>query len=554
MGFSTGKTKKSKAPKEEDTHLEDAAPYVATKTLARKEKDRDWSPQQKAIFAACKGSGNLLVEALAGTGKTTTIVGAVPYLVGKILLCAFNKRIAEELKTRVGDDSQVHVSTLHSLGFRLVKRMWPSCDVDDRRGLKLALEGLKQVGGPQNKNFMYAVHYTAQTCKEVAPFLIKMPTPDDPLAQRGHQSDAERIEQVNGIGHGYGHFDGVNPRYLDDCCRAVLRAMVLAVETNDGTVDYSDMLFIPLQKALTRGEYDVVIVDEAQDMNRAQLELAQRALKEDGRIIVVGDRHQAIYGFRGADRGSMDRLREAFDCHTLPLTVTYRCPKQVVEIARHFVPEFECAESAPSGSVRFVSREKLLKEAREGDFVLSRLNAPLLGLCLDLIKLGKRAKVEGRDIGKSLNRIIGQLVYNDRSRRVDDLMPLLDDWERNRVAKAMALDDEARASMVHDQATALRVLSDDLNDVGALIDRIETMFEDTYGKQRVITCSTVHKAKGLEADRVFILADTFKGSWTESGGGEEGNLKYVAVTRAKKELIWVDRADTDPDDEEKENG
>lgn len=539
MSFDLKKAKKSGQTSKADRRAAWTAEKKAEKEeklAAKKVKARVWSPQQEAIFKACHDThDNLVVEALAGTGKTTTMIEATNYLSGTTLLCAFNKRVADELKAKIGENQHKHVSTLHALGLRLVKRLTPNvevCDPPAERGLRLAAEALKVLGSPiLSKSYLWAIKNTASTCKEVAPFL------------KVDGGGEESLKTVETIGYGYGHLEGIAPKHLELVCTAVLKAMELSLTTNDGMVDYSDMLYIPLHKSATRGEYDNVIVDEAQDMNRAQLEIAQRVMKEGGRIIVVGDRHQAIYGFRGADRGSMDRLAKAFEATTLPLNITYRCPKLVVQAAQALVPEFKAANSAPEGVETWATRGDILKSAQPGDFILSRLNAPLLGLCLELVNAGKRAKVEGRDIGQQLVGIIRKITYGNPSVPVLTLLQGLAAWENNAVTKAMALDDEDRIAAVQDQAYALKTLAEGVGTTGELERVIGTLFTDDAKGAGGIVCSTVHKAKGLESDRVFILADTFKGHWGPQEGSEEGNLKYVAITRSKQELVWVDRAD-----------
>ena len=90
-----------------------------------------WSAQQNAIFRWFKeGEGNLVVEARAGTGKTTTIIEAVKSAPEKtILLAAFNKRIKEELESRITSSPHIEAKTLHAIGFMLVREYWPGVRV-----------------------------------------------------------------------------------------------------------------------------------------------------------------------------------------------------------------------------------------------------------------------------------------------------------------------------------------------------------------------------------------------------------------------------------------
>ncbi len=547
MGFQTKKVKKTKADQwipsgpvgTESFDTSEGSmsfgPRLRGESKSKKPKARiltkpagyDWSAQQLAIFEACASTDtanqNLVIEALAGTGKTTTAVAMLKHLQGKILYCAFNKRIAQELEARINEakvGDNVHAKTLHGLGYGLVQRLQPNTQVDNMRGLGLAKAALSAVGGPISKNYQWMVKNAASICKEVAPYL--------------KVTDGNVVAE---IAYGFGHFDRLDPRFLDVVCDAVLDSMRRSLEPT-GSIDYSDMLYVPLHRIASRGEYDVVVVDEAQDMNRAQLALAQQVLKENGRLIVVGDRHQAIYGFRGADKGSMDRLAEAFKARKLPLSVTYRCPRSVVSVANAFVPDLESAPGAPDGEVLYKNYDYLRETATAGSFILSRLNGPLLRLCLAFVKEGRPAIVEGKDVGAGLIQIIGKLTFNDPNFGLNRFIDAVRVWCITECKRAEAADDLDRAAQVEDQYQSLVILAEGCDTMLQLRTHIEKMFDDTNGKGNKIILSTVHKAKGLESKSVFILCDTFKGSWDE-GVGEEANLKYVAITRSKGSLCFI---------------
>ena len=162
------------------------------------------------------------------------------------------------------------------------------------------------------------------------------------------------------------------------------------------------MIFLPLRKGMVYPSYELVVIDEAQDMTRPQLEIAKRATTKDGRIFIVGDDRQAIYGFRGADAGALDRLKEQLQATELGLKTTYRCGRAIVERAREYVPDFEAAPTVEEGVVRYCPPSEMEQQATPGDFVLSRVNAPLMGVALGLIRRGVRARIRGREIGKGL--------------------------------------------------------------------------------------------------------------------------------------------------------
>jgi superfamily I DNA/RNA helicase len=97
-------------------------------------------------------------------------------------------------------------------------------------------------------------------------------------------------------------------------------------------IDFTDMIFLPVANNWIRPQYDMVVVDEAQDMNTCQLAIAQGLARN--RVVVVGDDRQAIYGFRGADSGSLDRLKDELKATELGLTTTYRCGRGIVALAQ----------------------------------------------------------------------------------------------------------------------------------------------------------------------------------------------------------------------------
>jgi superfamily I DNA/RNA helicase len=310
---------------------------------------------------------------------------------------------------------------------------------------------------------------------------------------------------------------------------------------NGDTIDGSDMIFLPVRNGWLTKQYDLVVVDEAQDMTTAQLEIAQGVLKVGGRICVVGDDRQAIFGFRGADSGSLDRLKAELGAVEMGLTTTYRCGRSIVAAAQGYVPDFEAGSTNPEGTVGVLNTSKLVGAAGPGDFILSRVNAPLVSTAMQLLRAGKRARVAGRDIGKGLSAIIRKM----KAKSVPDLLAKIENWmnrevHRHRAQLSQATNGrktalQAKIDAIIDQAEMLTSLCDGAKNTAEVETRVEALFQDDgLGKDGVITCSSVHRAKGLEANRVFLLSKTFRG-----GSIEEENIMYVAITRAKNELVWV---------------
>lgn len=477
----------------------------------------NWSLQQNAIFAFFKeGKGNAVVRARAGTGKTTTIIEAIKYAPeSDILLAAFNKRIAEELVHKLSNPNAT-AKTLHALGFAAVRNFWKGTRVDNQRGLVLA----RKAAGEQAPDEMIAlVRKLAAFGKNIMPYgsaidLVELAAQYDCVPDEEWEESGWNITKV---------------------AKAAHKAMRLATQ-RDGTVDFDDMLFVPVVMKMARPMYSLVVIDEAQDMNQTQLLLAQKLVKKGGRVVVVGDDRQAIYGFRGADSNSLDRLKKELDAVEFPLTTTYRCPKSVVALAQRLVPDYVAAETAPEGIIRDLAEGRLVEDATPGSFILSRKNAPLVSVCIKLLKNGKRAKVEGKDIGRNLLSIVRKL----NAKTIESLIEKLEAWEERETNRARqnAKDPEPIIERIKDQSEMLARLAEGLASVKELEARILDLFDDAAeNAPAYIVCSSVHKAKGLERDRVYLLTDTFYPGGRE--GIEERNIEYVAITRAKAELVRV---------------
>ena len=458
-----------------------------------------------------------MVRARAGTGKTTTILEGISYAPeGKILLAAFNKKIAEELKLKL-KNSNAEAKTLHSIGFGFILRNWTNVTVDADRGLRLARQAM---GNSAPDPIVLLVKRLAEKGKNMFPF----PT-EAQMVDTAYAFDLEPDEQWEE--------DGWN---IDAVVIGAMRAMELAC-VKDGTIDFDDMVFLPVRNKWVKGRYDMVVIDEAQDMNATQITLARGICKPTGRIFVIGDDRQAIYGFRGADSGSIDRLKKELNATETGLTITYRCPKMIVKSAQKLVPDYVAAPTAPEGVIEDIGFEKLHELADRGNFVLSRKNAPLAKVCLRLLRHGKRAMIEGKDVGNSLVALVKRVG----GKSMPDFLTKLTKWEEKQIKRFKAIGKksaEDKIEGVRDQAETLRALAEGMAGLKELQTRISSLFTETPGgKADYIICSSVHKSKGLESDTVFILRDTlYPGGRMDL---EEQNIEYVAITRAKRKLVWV---------------
>src|SRR5262249_45049744 len=125
-------------------------------------------------------------------------------------------------------------------------------------------------------------------------------------------------------------------------------------------------------------------------------------------LFAVGDPHQAIYGFTGADNDSIDIIKQDFKAKEMPLTVTYRCPKLVVKMAQSWVSHIQAHESSPEGSISMESFEQMMQNPARLDSdaaILCRNTRPLVTAAFSLIRAKIPCRIEGRDIGEQLKKL-----------------------------------------------------------------------------------------------------------------------------------------------------
>ena len=255
----------------------------------------------------------------------------------------------------------------------------------------------------------------------------------------------------------------------------------------------------------------------------------------------VGDTHQAIYGFRGADVDAMDNLSGALAAAQLPLSVSYRCPRKVIELAQKIVPQILPRADAPDGVIDSVTDQQFLSKVTPGDMVLCRLNAPLVKPAFELIRRGVKAIIRGREIGSGLVNLIKRVQKRNKVEDSDltSLIKCLGEYVDAQVHRLRIAHKENQAMILEDQLLTIFAMSDGARRISDLVTRIGTIFSDDV---QGVVFSSIHKAKGLEAQRVFVVAPEtipFARATKDWQIAQELNLAYVCVTRAMEELHFV---------------
>jgi superfamily I DNA/RNA helicase len=322
--------------------------------------------------------------------------------------------------------------------------------------------------------------------------------------------------------------------------------------TQSGQIDFTDMLWIPLRmRYASANPFDVLFVDEAQDLSNAQRYVVSAYARWQGidrnlasLVVVVGDPHQAIFGFAGADTDSFNRNVSVFNCEVYPLTFTRRCGQTISQHIRSqgHVPDFQSLPDAPMGEVVYTSTEDMYANIAIGDMVLCRTNAPLMGVLLNLIQKKIAVRVLGNDLAsqflKILNRVEGMrgFSYSHITDFINmDLMVRLSKTKDKRRAQSLA-DLYGGLSMLVESAPNMFTLKAKIKDYLGVK-------EDQDGANAV-TLASAHRSKGLQANRVFIikphLMPLLYDGITDEELTQERNLKYVAETRAISMLVIVD--------------
>jgi superfamily I DNA/RNA helicase len=502
---------------------------------------RVWSFAQQAIFDdVARGRGHTVVVARAGSGKSTTIEEAVRRVPAgaTIAVVAFGRDIAAEMRTRLSDVA-VDVLTCHAYGFRQLGSKANGGvrpEVDKDRTIAIIKRTIVEAGLEKSLSY-WGLAKLASLAKSYA--VVPQLRGPWSLSSPENCAAAKKIREVVMVRHPDLEIltDESDPNWSALYDRAI-SIVISAISSclNDWTViDYDDQIYIPaVHPSIKLWKFDRVFVDETQDLNEAQVALCLRMLRPGGRIVAVGDDRQAIYGFRGAMDDGIDYIVRTLGAKRLALSTTYRCAKSIVAEARALVPDYEAGPNNPAGVVRSMQLDGLLPVLVPGDFVVSRSNAPLVKLLLGLFKDGRRAKMLGRDLGAELRN----MVTRSQKRTVEDFLEWVDAWVAKTAKKRLKRNARASIEDLHDTRAALGAICEEIDTIAALLAKIDDMFvEETGGavSPNRITLATTHKAKGLEADRVYCLRSTYRPALSL----EEGNMLYVATTRAKNELVYV---------------
>ena len=398
------------------------------------------SNYQKSILNYIdSNSGNLLVDAKAGSGKTSTLCLIADKIINqdkKCLFLAFNKSIVQELQNRIISDN-VQIKTLHSLGLTFLRsylykkhaenyilevdqhddriKEWvqnsfaQNCDTEfrianselsDSDFKDLLGDVLREISQMVNYSRLYNANYhDYEQLYKLAPKLCwNLKNWDDIGLKNFPKVIEEVIDKIK--------YDFENPEN-DSFGKPIYK------------VGYTDMIYFPCLYKMNvpysiRQYLDFVLVDETQDLSCLQQLFLKLLINYNTRLIAVGDEKQSIYAFAGADTQSIRNLKRNFALEELPLNICYRCPENVIKIAQEIVPSIDWNHSRDDkGEVKFLQEKDLGSSIKANDVILARRNN-------DLVRLYKKLVLDDKISVKFKNTEMVTTIVNEIKRVIKE--------------------------------------------------------------------------------------------------------------------------------------
>mgnify|MGYP006267181875 CR=1 FL=1 len=483
----------------------------------------NFTKEQKAVIRA---EGHCKINAVAGSGKTTTVIAyakARP-AEARILYLAFNRSVRQEARQRFAETGlrNVRVETAHSLAYR---------HVVPRHGYEVKGQGYKtheiaellglQVGGAEkHAEFVVANHIS----KFVAYFC-------NSAARKVQQLDYRELVTEEKARQFVERFYG----YIEKQTRILLAKM------NRGQIGITHDFYLK-KFQLTQPElgFDYILFDEGQDASPAMLDVF---LRQRGTKVIVGDTHQQIYGWRFA----VNSLEKA-DFTTRHLSTSFRFGQDIADLAREVLNLKHYLKSHEDLPITGAGDTAAKPESRA---ILARTNLGLLLRAIEHVTERHRIKpiyFEGNihsytyaDEGTSLYDVLS--LYNQNRERIRDKLI-------RRMGSIEELEEYVKNTDEGQLGIMIEIVKEYGNEIPRIIKQIKENHIDDDDKSRAdVVFSTVHRCKGMEYDEVELVNDFIMEEQLQKMQKkreeeaariprliEEINLLYVAITRARLRL------------------
>lgn len=491
---------------------------------------------QSAIFDHSRaivedGAPNLAVEAVAGSGKSSTLIEICNRLPRGVrgTVVSFGADVAEHMRKQLPPGRGHQALTAHALCRRAWLRRLGAGDITvDKDKIRGMLQTAVQAG-----RLDVRATPPGQVRALVDAARGRGLVPEGTPGMTGLIADNERewaglIADLD--------IEARDPNALIGAAR---RALTVSIAQSGRTIDFMDMLYMPiLTDGTTFPRTDLAMVDELQDLDPLQRRMVEMVGAESGGFIGVGDPRQAIFSWRGTGLDAMERVARTMECAALPLSVCYRCPTSHLDLAREYVPQIEAAPGAIAG---LVEEHAVIDPARfaAGDVIICRMKAPCVDLAIRLIQAGIPTRVLGRDIAASIEELV-------RSSGAESVTALVQAAQRRcdrAQARAAKLDDDRALAEAADRQRIIEAIAETCDDdsIATFVRRLRFLFAEENGAAKVTLC-TIHKFKGMQARRVWWLDENLCDEnrvKSPMAAQETRNLRYVALTRSTDELHFI---------------
>ena len=499
-----------------------------------------FSKEQEDIFEyAQKGPFNMVIQAVAGAGKTTTLIECANRIDSdkRILMLAHNRSTRDTLKERIGNKPNVRIFTLHGLAYRMFSEHF-------EKEPKINEEKYREY---INKNLSDIAGFKFESLSHQKKMMYKANVFDilDKARYNLKQSEKE-IKKLAEKKYGY--------TLVSNEAETVSKILKWGAENLD-VVDFQDLLWLPSQIGYYTKKYvaDVIMLDEAQDASLAQQDIVKRCFMRQTRLMAFGDRDQTINNWCGSDIESFEHLHDSNEFRRpavdFPLTTNYRCGKNIIEYAKQFTDNpIKARNDAEDGVVR---HEASLNDVANGDMILCRNVAPLMAVYRIGISLGKKMYFRGESLGKNLIEQVDCATGD----KIEDIIKslkrrLIATWEFLTINSDLG----EKETMTDPKVVSLLDTIQTLENLPRTVETrhdLEKFSRDVFSEEgkEGIELSTIHRAKGLEADNVFIICPSLIPSrlatldWQQK---EERHLQYVMCTRPKHSLNFITEKEVRP--------
>lgn len=529
---------------------------------------------------------NILVNALAGSGKSSTACMLTEHSTTSDIYIAFNTSVVEEFKKKI-KNPKTKVMTMHSLGYSIMtynieqknkekengKGTKPTgfgtkffaqvATLDNRKPHKILDEEITQRYGRH-------IEFAKRTfLKESYVNLYGLCRAT--LTNMASSDDVSRLIKDHNIFTYYGeeNYQAPNINEITSTLKILETKSNQLFETQ-GIIDFGDMLWITYKK-LKKGEWEVpywalytnIYCDECQDFSNLQLHFLKFIKRAKGRYVFIGDFFQAIYTFNRANAQSFNQIPQLFaPIKSFDLPICYRCAKtHLKRVNREYGIPILPRDGAPDGFVKTIDKEDISKYVKAGDMVISRKNKWVAEVVLDLAKNGIPIYIEDKEMVGAIKKIIASPKISFTMDLHNQLEKTMQTYNKKLIEMISKNNSVQNGESEEERLKEVAVTAVKIDNINFLLEILKgylknhpknepisrfSSFVDnllnTTPSPNCVRLSSIHKAKGLEAQNVFVLNEAkicydFRNSKEQNA--QEKNLSYIASTRAKEGLYLV---------------